>query len=706
MAAFMPAWRAFDDAHSVRVLSKRPFGGGSVALCVAPSLAGAKEGPRLALSMVQRWVEQGRSVILADGHIGRPSLHGLVGVENKEGLAELLLVGADWQALAVPTPVPGLRLIPAGGHAAPSEPDAVRERLASLCQSTEEAGQTLALFVPLGSMVAEWAVEECRDILVLSNKGERTLHFFSVDEDRIRARVGPPAKEVPADEAPPAAPPSTTPSATAAVGPAPAAAAGEPTAEMPVSDTPEEDMVSHPPFGTEEPELPLWDASEGFLTPRDQGASHPTRRGKDGAAAVEDSWAAYAARLRAKSGEGTSAEAASEGAAANAAAAEGRTSKGGASEGGTSKAGTRPPPGARPARYPAQAPPFPADSAPLSDVPPEIPPPPVARPKPALTPWEPEETEADGESEAFEDFEPFDDLVETGRFGGDRRKLLVRVAAIAAVAVVGVAGGWIFTSLRDRPPVEVQGVMPPRSAVGEGGAGVAAPAEAEATPDAPEEGAGATPTPSGAAPGDATPEGTAGAATPAREEPRAAAPAPAPGTGGPVGPATSAPHQRFTWSLAAMGSYSTAASMVDRLRQRAPGEAFAIAPIVSDGRTLYRVLGGTAETRDALLATREAMARTAGMAPETPFPREAPMAYAVADYPVADQARARAEVLARAGVPTYVLEVARDDGSRAYRVYAGAYASEAEAQPLLALLRGAGVSDAVFTERRGRVPPS
>lgn len=690
MAAFMPAWRAFDDAHSVRVLSKRPFGGGSVALCVAPSLAGAKEGPRLALSMVQRWVEQGRSVILADGHIGRPSLHGLVGVENKEGLAELLLVGADWQALAVPTPVPGLRLIPAGGHAAPSEPDAVRERLASLCQSTEEAGQTLALFVPLGSMVAEWAVEECRDIIVLSNKGERTLHFFSVDEDRIRARVGPPAKEVPADEAAPAAVPSTTPGATAAVGPAPAAPAEEPTREMPVSDTPEEDMVSHPPFGTEEPELPLWDASEGFLTPRDEGASHPPRRGRDGVAAVEDSWAAYAARLRATSAEGASEEAASDAA---------------APERGTANGGTRPPPGARPARYPAQPPPFPADSAPLSDVPPEIPPPPVVRPKPALKPWEPEEIEAAAESEAVEDFEPFDDYIETRRFGGDRRKLLVRVAAIAAVAVVGVVGGWIFTSLRNRPPVEVEGVMPPRSAVGEGAAGVAAPPGAEATPDAPEEGAGATPTPSGGAPGETTPEDAAGAAPPVREEAPAAAPAPAPGTGAPVGPAASAPHQRFTWSLAAMGSYRTAASMVDRLRQRAPGEAFAIAPIVSDGRTLYRVLGGTAETRDALLATREAMARTAGVAPETPFPREAPMAYAVADYPVADQAGARAEALARAGVPTYVLEVARDDGSRAYRVYAGAYASEAEAQPLLALLRGAGVSDAVFTERRGRVPP-
>jgi len=171
MAAFMPAWRAFDDAHSVRVLSQRPFGGGSVALCVAPSLAGAKDGPRLALAMARRWVEQGREVILADGHIGRPSLHELAGVENKEGLAELLLVGADWHALAAPTSVRGLRLIPAGGHAAPSEPEAVRERLATLCRATEDAGQTLALFVPLGSMVAEWAVEECRDIIVLSKIG-------------------------------------------------------------------------------------------------------------------------------------------------------------------------------------------------------------------------------------------------------------------------------------------------------------------------------------------------------------------------------------------------------------------------------------------------------------------------------------------------------------------------------------------------------
>jgi len=290
-------------------------------------------------------------------------------------------------------------------------------------------------------------------------------------------------------------------------------------------------------------------------------------------------------------------------------------------------------------------------------------------------------------------------VVEAGERRSARRRMVrTRVLGIAGVAVVGIAGGWIWTTLRSRPPMDVQGVTPPRATVEAEPAPDASQAGPEAVAEGGESGAPETTPPETGEPA-ATPAGEVAQATPARTQP---SPTPVAGAAG-VGE-TGAPHQRFTWSLAALGSYRAAADMVVRLRQRAPGEAFAVAPIVSDGRTLYRVLGGLAATRPALLATREAIARSAGLAPETPFPREAPMAFALGDYGQVADARSRADELWGAGVPTYVLGVTRDDGTQVYRVYAGAYASAAEAQPLLTLLRAAGVADPTFVERRGDVP--
>jgi len=179
----------------------------------------------------------------------------------------------------------------------------------------------------------------------------------------------------------------------------------------------------------------------------------------------------------------------------------------------------------------------------------------------------------------------------------------------------------------------------------------------------------------------------------------AAAPAPAPLDVSDEG----APHQRWSWSLAAMGSLDAAHALSVELQRSAPDQAFMVAPIVSGGRTLYRVLGGLATDRTELVAMREALARETGLASGTWLVREAPLAFALQEFDAAEDAARRVEELWSISVPAYVLLVERDDGSRIHRVYAGAYASEEEALPLRRLLEDAAISPETLSERKGRI---
>jgi cell division septation protein DedD len=264
-------------------------------------------------------------------------------------------------------------------------------------------------------------------------------------------------------------------------------------------------------------------------------------------------------------------------------------------------------------------------------------------------------------------------MAEWDRFGDEdeaayrsarRKKLLVRgLAALGGVAVFAGAV-WIWSSTRGMPPYEARSSALPRATI----------------PSASAPGAGAALAGDTAQVADSTVASDAPAAV----------------------PETRTPHQRYSWSMAALGSMDAARSMVERLRRRAPDEAFMIAPIVSDGRTLYRVLGGLAADREELVRIREPLGQATGQPAGTWLVREAPLAFSLQDFDDADGASAWVAELGRSGVPAYALVVERDDGSRVWRVYAGAYANEAEAATMRALIDSAGIRGAPLVERKGR----
>jgi cell division septation protein DedD len=165
------------------------------------------------------------------------------------------------------------------------------------------------------------------------------------------------------------------------------------------------------------------------------------------------------------------------------------------------------------------------------------------------------------------------------------------------------------------------------------------------------------------------------------------------------GAIASDPLQAWSLALEAHEDGAVAAARVRELGLRWPGALFWLAPIDVRERRFHRVLAGPATTRDEVEALR---ARLGGDARW--IAREAAWAFLLGELPELEAARTWGEVLGELGVPTHVLAVGGAEGPVRFRVYAGSYASEDEAEALRRILEEQGLDSAPFSERRGTVP--
>lgn len=189
--AFIPAWRPFDPKQSSHLFAGPGPQGRIMALCASPLLAARGESARLAMSIAGSLAASGEQVVLADGALEHPVLHDSAGLSNGAGLVDLLLTGGVPERLAHLTDTRGLSLIVAGSAVSLPLPPEAREKLSALCSGLRAGRVTLAVYVPLGSKLAEWVIEESTDIVLLALEEERAGALLSADEFRVRALVGP-----------------------------------------------------------------------------------------------------------------------------------------------------------------------------------------------------------------------------------------------------------------------------------------------------------------------------------------------------------------------------------------------------------------------------------------------------------------------------------------------------------------------------------
>ncbi len=144
---------------------------------------------------------------------------------------------------------------------------------------------------------------------------------------------------------------------------------------------------------------------------------------------------------------------------------------------------------------------------------------------------------------------------------------------------------------------------------------------------------------------------------------------------------------------------------VDALEERLPELLFILVPMEEEGDPYFLLMAGPATTIGAANALKGPIGEIRTREnPATWLVRETSLAYHVGETQTLEAADSRVASLIRMGIPAYILQVTFPDGTEAFRLYAGAYASPEDAEMLQEILEDNGLGDAPLIERRGRQP--
>jgi hypothetical protein len=148
-----------------------------------------------------------------------------------------------------------------------------------------------------------------------------------------------------------------------------------------------------------------------------------------------------------------------------------------------------------------------------------------------------------------------------------------------------------------------------------------------------------------------------------------------------------------------------ASEFVNALGERLPELLFIIVPMEDEGSPYFLLMAGPATTIAAANALKGPIGDVLTREnPATWLVQETPLAYHVGETQTLEAAESRVTSLIGRGVPAYILQVTYSDGTEAFRLYAGAYASAEDAEILQGILEDNGMGDAPLIERRGRQP--
>ncbi len=188
-------------------------GAGRVVALVASEGAAGEWGAKAAVELARGWAREGGRVMLVDAALTRPSLHGELGLPNREGLTDATLYGASMSRVAQAPEGERFLLVTAGTAVANADTVAGDERWARIAGSTAEAGVTLALYLEDGEEGAVAFLGSASDIVVLAGPDEDPPSSIRNLEPLVRAVLGPsgapPSAAAAADDGAPAAPASS-----------------------------------------------------------------------------------------------------------------------------------------------------------------------------------------------------------------------------------------------------------------------------------------------------------------------------------------------------------------------------------------------------------------------------------------------------------------------------------------------------------------
>ena len=141
---------------------------GEVIALLVDEDAGSHGWPgRLAVHLANRWAEADLPVLLADGDLSGASLHQLVGMQNDEGVSDLILYGASNARVSQKLDDGGPLFVPSGTPVSDPEIAYLDPRWSVVISEMRTAGTVLLLYLPADSTGASDLAEEADRVIRL-----------------------------------------------------------------------------------------------------------------------------------------------------------------------------------------------------------------------------------------------------------------------------------------------------------------------------------------------------------------------------------------------------------------------------------------------------------------------------------------------------------------------------------------------------------
>ena len=685
------AWQPLDPATgSLPGEIESALGGGdSVSACVVilvDSEIDRDWGAQASVAVAKRWAASGRRIILADACLDGPVLHEAVGVENGEGVSDMVLYGASAQRITERVE-DGLMLAPAGTPVIEVADVLAHVKWDMVIRGCREAGATLVFHVSTGTPGVEAMTKRAEGVLVLAFPSKDVDAILGSESGPLIAVLGPANGDVPSVDGDyeegdvasvdvlPGPPVSEAekalvgePSPAPPVSEAEKALVGEPSPAPPVSEA-EKALVGEP--GPPEDEAPptfsaddlpkttdafslsglkgaQYDSEDSPEVGLDPGQAPPSRPdeaemgtsldvestalvddGGESAADVESTGAGVSDDDDLAGVDVGVAETADSGSGVMAGLGEPAPASGAPAELDAEDAPGEVGVAASPGLFSAAASP-PALGVEASPV--------------AFT-VQPSPTEERGEADEAEG-------KAGGRFRGlarlrwqRRREVFIRLTLITLAT--SLVGGGGFYAIAYSGLINIPGV----------------------TPDA-----------------------------------RVRTYVPPPETL--PGPTPQTPIMTHVLFIDFWSEIEDAWAIRDALRGRLPNLLFFVTPLDVNGRSQFALYAGPAYNAVEATALREpiAVVMTDRENPDDWEVRDRQYSFYFGEYESTVNAQGRVEALARTSIPAYSLQVAYADGSTRVRVYGGAFRDEIEAEEMGRIINAADIGALVLTPRRGTLP--
>ncbi len=149
----------------------------------------------------------------------------------------------------------------------------------------------------------------------------------------------------------------------------------------------------------------------------------------------------------------------------------------------------------------------------------------------------------------------------------------------------------------------------------------------------------------------------------------------------------------------------SASERIAALRRAEPGIGFFLAPVSVRGVLYYRLLAGPVATREAGERLMERLVEGDYKTAADPWAvRPTEHAFNLGEFDTQREASTRVDSLSAMEIPAYIVPVRYDPGSPRYRVYGGAYESEAEASVMAEMLAEVGIEPRLVARTGEPIP--